>query len=169
MNNELTPEENQVVNLIIIGCQSERTIAHVLDTSVADIEDRLLSIQAKWKATSFEEILERAVEHGYATTLPATASRRITLEDLAFYIKFLGDPSLPAITGTREEKEKGIKVPWKDIQWGLEMANLAISEQIGERAREGYQRMIRRLCKDQTVCDELIIMANKNQFTFRAN
>ena len=70
MNLELTPEENQVVNLLLFGCESERIVAHILATSEADIEDRLLSIRAKWQARSIEEILEKAVQHGYGFYQP---------------------------------------------------------------------------------------------------
>ena len=70
MNPELTPEENQVVNLLLFGCESERIVAHILATSEADIEDRLLSIRAKWQVISFEEIVKKAEKNGYGFYQP---------------------------------------------------------------------------------------------------
>ena len=97
------------------------------------------------------------------------ATSKITLNDLQFFNKFLGNRALVPITGSPEEHEKSKEIPWKDIQWALGMAKMIVSGQIEEKIRERYEKMIRRLCINQTVYDEIVIMANKEQSQSRSN
>jgi hypothetical protein len=169
IENTLEPEENQVVNLILIGVFSPHKMAFVLDTSMEEINDRLLSIQLKWKISGVGAIRDKAIEQGYLLFEETREANKIEKEHLTFFNQFLGDMELVRLTGNDKDFEYAQTVPWKEIRLALKIAEQIVRTGTSSVERKRYKNTLRYLSNDEMVRKMLISQVRKKTIVHRAN